>query len=173
MKKQKTKIDENKINEENIQKMKDELENKHKLPENTQENMNRKIQINILVAITVMLYFYFLNLGFINIEQLSFLTDLKVFSMVILGGAIILFEIAYKKDEGRYCIFGIEALFLAIMTLFLTYVVVFLSDKFKMILVVCSLLFAIYYTAKDIIIYVKTKREFNKNKSDVKYIVKK
>lgn len=173
MKKQKKKIDENNINEENIQKMQQELENKHKLPENTKENMNRKIQINILVAITVMLYFYFLNLGFINIEQLSFLTDLKVFSMVILGGTIILFELAYKRDDGRYCIFGIESLILAIMTLFFTYIVVFLSDKFKMILVICSLLFAVYYTAKAITIYAKTKREFNKNKSDVKYIVKK
>ena len=93
--------------------------------------------------------------------------------MVILVGTIILFELAYKRDEGKYCIFGIEALFLAIMTLFLTYAVVFLSEKFKMILVICSLLFAVYYTIKALIIYIKTKREFNKNKSDVKYIVKK
>jgi len=173
MKKKKTKIDENNINEENIQKIKEELENKNKLPDNTKKNRNRKIQINILVAITVMLYFYLLNLGFMNIEQYSFLTDLKVFSIVILCGTIILFELAYKRDDGRYCIFGIESLFLAIMTLFFTYAVVFLSDKFKMIVVVCSLIFAIYYTAKSIIIYAKTKREFNKTKSDVKYIVKK
>jgi len=169
----KNKVDENKMQEENIQKIKKELEDKHKLPENTKGNMNRRIQINILVAITVMLYFYFLNLGFTNIEQYSFLTDLKVFSMVILGGTIILFELAYKRDEGKYCIFGIESLVLALITLFLTYVVVFLSDKFKMILVISSLIFATYYTAKSIIIYVKTKREYNKNKSDVKYIVKK
>jgi len=169
----KNKVDENKMQEENIQKIKKELEDKHKLPENTKGNMNRRIQINILVAITVMLYFYFLNLGFTNIEQYSFLTDLKVFSMVILGGTIILFELAYKRDEGKYCIFGIESLVLALITLFLTYVVVFLSDKFKMILVISSLIFATYYTAKSIIIYVKTKSEYNKNKSDVKYIVKK
>jgi len=171
MKKQKK--DENKIQEENLEKIQKELEKKHELPENTKENMNRKMQINILVAITVMLYFYFLNLGFTNIEQYSFLTNLKTFSMVILAGTIILFELAYKRDEGRYCIFGIEALFLAIMTLFLTYAVVFLSEKFKMILVICSLIFAVYYTIKALIIYIKTKREFNKNKSDVKYIVKK
>jgi len=171
MKKQKK--DEKKIQEENIQKIQEELENKHKLPQNTKENMNRKMQINILVAITIMLYFYFLNLGFMNKEQFSFLSDLKTFSMIILTGTIILFELAYKKDDGRYCIFGIESLFLAIMTLFFTYAVVFLSDKFKMIVVVCSLIFAIYYTAKSIIIYAKTKREFNKTKSDVKYIVKK
>jgi len=34
-------------------------------------------------------------------------------------------------------------------------------------------LFAVYYTGKSIIIFVKTKREYNKNKSDVKHIVKK
>jgi len=169
----KKKKDEKEIQEENIQKIKEELEKKNKLPNNAQENMNRKIQINILVAITVMLYFYLLNLGFINIEQYSFLTDLKVFSIVILAGTIILFEIAYKKDEGRYVIFGIESLFLAIITLFSTYVVVFLSDKFHQILVICSLLFAVYYTGKAITLYIKTKREYGKNKSDVKYIVKK
>lgn len=173
MKKQKTKVNENKKQEDNIQKIKKELENKHKMPENTQQIMNKKIQINILVAITVMLYFYFLNLGFMNIEELSFLTDLKVFSMIILVAAIVLFEMSYKKDEGKYCIFGIESLILAIISLFFTYAVVFLSDSFKIILVVCSLLFAVYYTAKSIIIYAKTKRDFNKNKSDVKYIVKK
>jgi len=171
MKKQKK--DEKKIQEENIQKIQEELENKHKLPQNTKENMNRKMQINILVAITIMLYFYFLNLGFMNKEQFSFLSDLKTFSMIILTGTIILFELAYKKDDGRYCIFGIESLILAIMTLFFTYIAVFMSDKFKIILVICSLLFAVYYTGKSIIIFVKTKREYNKNKSDVKHIVKK
>lgn len=169
----KKKKNEKDLQEENLLKIKQELEKKHKLPEGAQENMNRKMQINILVAITVMLYFYFLNVGITNIEQYSFLTNLKGFSMLILTGTIILFELAYKKDDGRYAIFGIESLFLAIMTLFFTYVVVFLSDKFKMILVVCSLLYAIYYTIKSLIIYIKTKREFSKNKSDVKYIVKK
>ena len=171
MKKQKK--DGNKINEENIRKIKQELETKHKLPENIKQSMNRKIQINVLVAITIMLYFFLLNMGLVNIEQLLFLRDLKIFSLIILAGTIILFELAYKKDEGRYCIFGIESLILAIITLFLTYVVVFLSDKFKMILVLTSLLFAVYYISKSIIIYTKIKREFNKNKSDVKYIVKK
>lgn len=169
----KTKKDEKKLQEENIQKVKEQLENKHKLPKNIKHEMNRKIQINILIAITILLYFYFLNLGFKNIEQYSFLSNLKVFSMLILTGTIILFELAYKKDEGKYAIFGIESLILAIITLFITYFVIFMTDKFKMILVICSLVFAIYYTAKGIIIYTKTKREFNKNKSDVKYIVKK
>lgn len=171
MKKQKK--DESKVQEENIQKIKQELEKKNKLPEMTQGNMNRKMQMNILIAITIMLYFWLLNLGFTNIEQYSFLKDLKVFSIVILIGTIILYELAYKKDDGRYAIFGIESLFLAIITLFFTYAVVFLSDKFKMILVICSLIFAVYYTLKALIIYIKTKKEFNKNKSDVKYIVKK
>ena len=42
----------------------EELEAKRKLPENIKENMNRKIRINILVAITVILYFCFLKLPF-------------------------------------------------------------------------------------------------------------
>jgi len=169
----KTKKNEDNVQEENIQKIKQELEKKHKLPENTKGNMNKAIQINILVAITIMLYFFLLNLSFVNVEQFSFLTNLKIYSVLILIGTIVLFEIAYSRDEGKYCIFGIEFLFLAIVTLFLTYVVVFLSDKFKMILVICSLIFAVYYIVKSIIIYAKIKREFNKNKSDVKYIVKK
>ena len=169
----KKKKEENIIQEENLQKIQEELEKKHKLPNNTQEKMNRKIQINILVAITIMLYFYFLSLQFINIEQYSFGMNLKAFSMVILIGTIILFELAYKKDDGSYAVFGIESLFLAIMTLLFTYAVVFLSDKFKMILVICSLLYATYYTIKSLIIYIKIKREFNKNICDVKYIVKK
>ena len=96
MKKQKK--DGKKIQEKQIQKIQEELENKQKLPENIQEKMNRKIQINVLVAITVMLYFYFLNLGSTSVEELTFLSNLKGFSMIILLGTIILFETSYLSN---------------------------------------------------------------------------
>ena len=75
--------------------------------------------MNILIGIFVILYFVSLGVGFINIESVAYVTDLKVFSIAILAIAIILFEYSYNKDSGKFAIIGIEMLFVAIITLVL------------------------------------------------------
>ena len=156
-----------------IEKIDKEFKSKQKMPKEQEEKINKIIFNNILIAIGVMLYFYFINLGSINIEPEIFLTDLKVFSMGILLLAILLFEISYKKDDGKMCIYGIETLVVAIISLFALYIYSIYRNYFHFIIAYLSLLLAIYYVGKSIVIYKKMEKEYYKSLSDIGEIVKK
>ena len=125
------------------------------------------------MAIVVIVYFMFINLGFNNIEESTYLTDLKVFSMITIGITIILFEKAYKKDSGELTISGIEMLIIAISSLLTNYIYKIYNAKFIYIVTCIAMLFAVYYVGKSIVIYVKMKNKALKKASDIHKIVRK
>lgn len=144
--------------------------------ENIKEEKNKlykKLFKNIMIAIIISIYFIFLNLGNINIDANIFLTDIKVFSIIILGISIIIFEKAYKNDSGELTINAIEILVLACHTLSLIYVTNIFKFDFKYYVLTSSYIFSIYYTFKDIIIYTRENRKYLKQLSDISDIVKK
>jgi len=94
--------------------------------------------------------------------------------MLFLGVAIYLFEIAYRKDNGKLAIYGIESLIIAIFTLFLPYIIFELNEENKKYYLTASIFVASYYILKSLIIAIKIKsKHMNSNISDVKEIVKK
>ena len=132
-----------------------ELKSKKKLPAEELKKINKRVFQNVFLAIVIMFYLDFIILGFVNIENSVFITDLKVFGMALLLVAIGIFEYAYKKDSGKHIIHGIEILLLAFITILLIYVNLMWSNKFIYITAFVSYAFAIYYVAKSIIIYIK------------------
>ena len=156
-----------------IEKIDNEFKSKQKMPKIEKEKINKEISKNILIAIGIMLYFYFISLGSVNIQTEIFSVDLRVFSIGILLGAIVLFEISYKKENTKLCIYGIEVLVLAILTLFLIYIYTIYPNAFNLISAWMSLGFAIYYVSKGIVIYKKMEKDYYKSLSDIKEIVKK
>ena len=161
--------------EERIEIAKKELEKdiktKKKLPKGEERKLNSIVFQNLCVGIAFMIYLLFMLLGFINIKDTVFIVDLKVFSFTVLIIAILLFERAYKKDSGTICIFGIETLVLSIATMILLYVNIQIPEKFLVIVNAISILFAVYYVGKSIILYT---REKNKNfMNNMKEIIKK
>ena len=137
-----------------------ELKSKKKLPAEELKKINKRVFQNVFLAIVIMFYLDFIILGFVNIENSVFITDLKVFGMALLLVAIGIFEYAYKKDSGKHIIHGIEILLLAFITILLIYVNLMWSNKFIYITAFVSYAFAIYYVAKSIIIYKKMKKEY-------------
>ena len=135
--------------------------------------VNKELLTNICISIGIMIYFIFINLGYINIELDIFKIDLKVFAMILLGLTIIIFEIAYKKDSGKLAITGIECLFLASHTLSIMHVTTVCKFNFQYYILTSSYVFAIYFVLKDIIIYTKERRNYLKSLSDIPEIVKK
>lgn len=140
--------------------LKKDLKSKSKLPKEEEKKLSSVVFENLCVAIAVMIYLFFIILGFINIKEEVYNVDLKVFSFIILVIAILLFERAYKKDSGKLCAFGIETLFLSITTMGLLYVNIELQHMFLSIAAIISLLFAIYYVAKSIYLYSKMKKKY-------------
>ena len=133
----------------------------------------KKLFKNIMIAIVISIYFIFLNLGSVNIEKDIFLTDIKVFSMIILGISIIIFEKAYRKDSGELTINAIETLVLASYTLSIIYVTNLFKFDFRYYVLTSSYIFSIYYVFKDIIIYTRENRKYLRELSDISDIVKK
>lgn len=140
--------------------VKKDLKSKNKLPKEQEKKLSSVVFENLCVAIAFMLYLFFVILGFINIKEDVYVVDLKVFSFILLAIAILLFERAYKKDSGKLCAYGIETLFLAIATMSFLYVNIEIKNMFLPIVAIISLLFAIYYVAKSIYLYTKSKKKY-------------
>lgn len=161
------------IDDEKLEKIQKEINKQTKLSKDEKKKINRKIFQNIVMAIGIVVYFIFINLGFNNIEESTYLTDLKVFGAVAIGITIILFEKAYKKDSGELTIYGIEMLIIAICTLLTNYIYKFHYSKYMYIITSIAMLFAVYYVGKSIVIYVKMKNKALKKASDIHKIVRK
>lgn len=160
--------------EKSIKEIQTELEEQakqqRKLPEEIEKKLNKRVFNNIIIAIIIMVYLFFINIGSLNIETVTFIKDLKVFSMLLIILTIAIFEYSYKKDNGAICINGIETLLLSIITLITPYMYV-LSRKFNLIIASISLLYGAYYVGKAIVIYKKGKKEYLKESNDISEIL--
>lgn len=165
-------VDEEVVNE-NVKKIEKEIMKKKDIPQEEENKLNKKVFENLLIAITIMIFFYFIGLGSLNIESSIFITDLKVFSIALIVFTIILFEYSYKKENANVCIHGIEMLFLAIIVLFFTCIYTLYFKDFNIINTFISYVFAIYYVGKSMIIYRKMKKEYIAKQSDIEEIIKK
>lgn len=161
--------------EKSIKEIQAELEanikEQKKLPKDVEYALNKKVFINIIIAIIVMVYLLFVNIGSINIDSIVFIKDLKVFSIMLIVLTIILFEYSYKKDNGVICINGIEVLVLAIITLLFPSAYVLQNRKFNLIVASVSFLFGAYYVGKSIIIYVRDKKRYFKETNEINRIL--
>ena len=162
-KKDKKKIDEKQIEEQ--------IETAKKMPNFEKKKIYKKVFANIFLGIVVTLYFIGIGIGFLNIDGPTFITDLKVFSLSILAIAIILFEFAYGKDDDKTALYGVEMLFVAIMSLVLLYTCILHKDKFIAVANIVACIGVLYYLVKSISIYIREKLKWKKTISDVKEIV--
>ena len=142
-----------------------------KMPKDEKKKIYKKVFANIILGILVTLYFIGIGIGFLNIDVPTFLTDLKVFSLSILTIAIILFEFAYGKDDDKTALYGVEMLFVAIMSLVLLYTCILHKDKFIAVANIVACIGVLYYLVKSISIYIREKLKWKKTISDVKEIV--
>ena len=101
--------------------------------EKEEKELNIRLFVNMLLAIGVIVYFYLINLGYKNIAKDIFITDLHVFSMTILAASIVLFEKSYKNENEILCVYGIEMLVLAILTLFMPYIYFYSNPNIRII----------------------------------------
>ena len=160
------------INPAKMEKIEEEIKKQTTISDERKNKINKSIFHNIAIANVIMLYFIFIVLGYQTITPDKFIIDLQVYSVITMGISIIVFEKAYKKDSTEYAIHGIESLFLSIVTLISIYVFSKYREKFADIMIIVCYLFAIYYVAKSIIIYLKMKTKALERTSDIRKIVK-
>lgn len=156
-----------------VKKIEEEIKLKTTLSDDIKGKIRKEIFVNIVIAIALVVYFTLLILGSVETIKNVRSTDFNIFSILMLSISICLFEISYKKDNGKLAMFGIEALATAIFTLFLPYIIFELDEMHKKYYLMISGYIAVYYIIKCIYISFKIKKEHMKELSDIKDIVKK
>ncbi len=133
----------------------------------------KKILKNSVYAVCIILYFVVLGFAYtrMNIDRLS--EDIKVFAGMFLVLGLISLEKAYKKDDGKTAIVGIELLVLSFHSLSIMHMTSLLKCEFIPYILASAAVIVIYYILKIIVLYTKQRREYLKDLSDISEIVKK
>ena len=149
-----------------------DIKEKNTMSKEYEGKINKRIFSNIIIAVVILIYLILIIMGSKNIQNSIFIVDLKVFSIILSLVSIIIFEKSYKSADGRLCIYGIETLTLAIMTLIGVYVFQIIGELFTPIICGAVIAYAVYYLVKSIGIYNKGKQDYIKSQSDINEIVK-
>ncbi len=152
------------IPKEELEKIKKEIRNETSIPKEKRNELYKMIFENILFAIAILIYFIFIDIGYMLMKKQNFEITLKVSSMI--------FEYAYKKESGKYTIKGIEMLLISITTLIIMQIYKFYNNKLINSITILALAFSIYYMVKSIIIYIKYKKNIKKQANNIYRITK-
>lgn len=155
------------IPKEELEKIKKEIRNETSIPKEKRNELYKMMFENILFAIAILIYFIFIDIGYMLIKKQNFEITLKVSSMVFVICTIGIFEYAYKKESGKYTIKGIEMLLISITTLIIMQIYKFYNNKLINSITILALAFSIYYIVKSIIIYIKYKKNIKKQANNI------
>lgn len=134
-------------------------------------NYKKKLFLNLTILVILVLYFCLLNFMFVHFGIEKFVEIYKQISIGILFISIIIFEIAYNKDNGTTAIIGIELLVLSIITLISINMSKKINITFLQYINFSCVIYLIYYIFKLIILYTKERRIYLKSLSDIQEIV--
>ena len=153
-------------------KMVEEITQKRKMTPIVIENLHKRIFYNCLLAIGVMLYLCLIDVVYLYAKQEIVIIAFKIFAMIGIFAAVFTWEWAYRKDNGKIAIVGIEFLIISSLILYFPQIYANLDKKFCAELTFLPIFCSIYYVAKSITIYTKTQKAYQNNLSDVKEIIK-
>ncbi len=167
------KIKEQKIKEENIRKLEEQIKQSKKIPKEYKKKINKQVILNIITVIVMIVYLCCVNILSLYIETQTYLKYIKAFSITLAIIAVIYFEFSYRKDNERLFLYGVEVLALAVITLFSNYAYYMFYDRYNYLLTSVTILLAIYYIIKILIIRNRMKKKYYKEQNDIKDIIKK
>lgn len=153
-----------------IQDIEAEIKKTKDIPKELDDKINNIVFKNMIIAIIIIIYTFFIVMGFRNISPEKYIVDLMVFSILLLFLSIIIFEIAYKKDSGKLAINGIEVLILAVITFYLPYMYVYLNKDYNTIVILLGIAYSLYYVIKSVVNVKIEKRKYKKSLNDMKNI---
>ena len=146
-------------------------EKKEYTPEEKQ--IRKKCRIDLLVcliyAVLIELFFVSLNANYMSVSVEKFNLYAKISYIVFVFIAILMFEIAYRKEKKNLIITGIEFIVLAIHTLLIERSITLFKENN---ILSTSYIWPIYYCLKAVLIQTKENRRRLKQISDISEIIK-
>lgn len=153
-------------------KMVEEITKKRKMTQEVKEKLNQKIWLNLCLAIGIMLYFCAMDAIYLNMPSDISAIALKILAMVAILLTVIVFEVAYRKENGALGIAGIELLVFCVIGLYMPHIYAHSDQVIGRVFLLTPLFCALYYASKAVVIYIKTEKSYQNHLSDVKEIVK-
>ncbi len=164
---------EQKIKEENIRKLDEQVRNNKIISKDYKKKINKQLVSNIIICFIMVLYLCTINILYLYIDTQNYFSIIRIASIIIPIISIIFFEYSYKKDNEKIFLYGVEVLVIATITLFLNYIYFMYFDKYNRILTGITIIFVIYYILKILLVRTIMKKNYYKNQNDIKDIVKK
>ncbi len=155
------------IQEFELEEIQKEIKNETIIPKEKKNELYKKIFDNIISAIVILVYFIFIYVVYMVIENAKFEIILKMSSMIFIISTIGIFEYAYKKESGKYTIQGIEMLAVSITTLITMQIYKLYNTKLTNFITIIAVAFSIYYITKSILSYIKYKKEIRKQVNNI------
>lgn len=155
-----------KIELENIEKIKE----KRELSKEAKDKIIGRAVANGAIGIAICILIYTFKIASNLLVKEAATLVYNVYSIEILVFAVILLEVAYKKDSGKWAASGMEMLVLAVFMLFSPYIYLKFNNKIMYPIIATV---AIYYIAKVIVIYFMEKKQYLNGISDIQEIIKK
>ena len=146
--------------EKQLKNMEGIIEERKALTKKEMLKINERLFFNLAAAAVILVYFIYINYLHHHTEIEVFLRIIRLFSCGFLGITILLFEVAYRNDSGHIAIISVEFLALSIASMMLLYLQAFFPDKLCSLSITIAISFAIYYTIKSLVIYIKGKRAY-------------
>ena len=166
-------INKKELKENEIVEMGKKIKEFNKITGDDRQKRNRKVFYILFTGALVVFVFIFILMGFDNIAESTYMTDLKVFSIISVAITICIFEYAYKKDSGEIAITGIEILLVSFFILSLYYVLQYKFFDYQYYLLLFTGIFLVYYLLKSFIIYIKENHKYRRTAKEIKNIVSK
>ena len=160
------------MNKRTIEEIEDKLQEKKRIPKEVSQEIMKRLFINLLKAIGIMICFVILNLIYVNLEIKILNQCIEIIAGGFLIAGLIGLEIAYKKDSGTIAITGIESLVISFFILSATHMATLMKYNFRFYVLTFSYIFSTYYVLKCIIIYTKERRKYLESLSDISDIVR-
>lgn len=157
----------------NLTKIEEEIERKKKLPKLEKKIILKKCLINFVSLLLIIIYLFLLKIGEANIPTDTYMSILKICSVILVLGAIIMFEISYKSNKNEMILFSVEILIILFFTLLLLPAYSLYYGNFYKIIIAGMCTCTIYYILKCIILVIKIKKKYLESLIDIKTIVAK
>lgn len=150
-----------------VELMQEKISQQRKLPKEIKEKLNIITFENLLISIFVMIYMIAVNLLFFNEPETIFSTSIKVSAITLAVLDVVLFEIAYRKENTTLAIHGIELLCFSLFILSIPYIYFYLNPVIIEIVMLASIFLSIYYVGKSMLIHIVENKKYINNLSDV------
>jgi prepilin signal peptidase PulO-like enzyme (type II secretory pathway) len=159
------------MSEEEVQ-IEKEIEDRRKLTDEAKQNIKNKIFKNLILSVIYMLVIIAINVVFLKISTNIFSITAKVASVVSMVITVILFEIAYRKENLEMALYAIELMVISIIIMYIPYAYIHMGENIRKALMLSPAYIFVYYVIKNIVTNIKLRKDYLNSLSDIKEIVK-